>query len=95
MKKVIFGLLSFISVNAFAYEATLTEKQTVSIEDLVQGGVTQVTCENPEPRCVFQGIKYGVQYPGQSLKDVVWTNAFSNEEAADKITEIKSKGLCK
>lgn len=95
MKSVVAILILMSSGTAFAYQAKLSDLQTVSVEELVNGGATHVTCEDSGPRCVFQGSKYGVQYPGQTLKEVVWTNAYTNDDAVVKISEIKSKGLCK
>ena len=94
MKKIIFIIVGLMSANAFGYQATLEDQQTISVDSLVKGGVTYVTCEDPKPRCFLKGYQYGIQYPGQTLDEVKLTNDYSTEGAAEKLVDLKSKGLC-
>lgn len=94
MRKVLIIIMLASSANAFGYQATLGDQQTVSVDSLVKGGATYVTCENPKPRCYLKGYQYGIQYPGQTLDEVKLTNDFSTEGAAEKLVDLKSKGLC-
>ena len=64
----------------------LAEKQTVSVEDLVKGGVNYVTCEDPEPRCVFQKLTWrSVSRPNF---EGLFGKRILNDEAAAKLAKL-------
>jgi hypothetical protein len=87
-------LLFLSSANSFAFGVNLTETGTMLVKKLVEIGAESVECQQTQPRCILQGRRYGIQYIGQAFKDIVFTTAIDEDQAAMNLTILKNDGLC-
>ena len=96
MKKLILIpiTIGMIATTAFAFDVNLYENGRMAVDKLIEVGATSVSCENFKPRCVLAANSYGIQYPGQELKDVSLARASSNVSAKRQLKELREDGFC-
>ena len=94
MKTLIATIAILASVQSHAFEVNLSEYSSMSVEKLLEMGADTVTCKGSQPRCILRGHAFGIQYPGQSLNDVTYTQTSSSSYAATRLKEIKDAGFC-
>ncbi|MBT4793339.1 MAG: hypothetical protein HON90_17340 [Halobacteriovoraceae bacterium] len=95
MKKTLLAILLLSTANAFALGVNLSEQGVMSVDNLVDMGAEHVQCAQTEPRCILMGTGYGIQYIGQTIKDVVLTNTTDGGYAASQLKRLKAAGFCK
>jgi hypothetical protein len=95
MKKTLLAILLLSTANAFAFGVNLAEQGVMAVNDLVDMGAEHVQCAQTEPRCILMGTGYGIQYVGQTIKDVVLTHTTDGSYSATQLKKLKAAGFCK
>lgn len=94
MKKLILSIILLSGTNAFAYGINLNQEGMMTVGKLVELEAEYVQCNNPKPKCIFSGIQYGIQYPGQSIEEVSLTLGVSVTDVFKKLKDLKESGFC-
>ena len=95
MKKLLALGILLVSGQASAFGVNLQESGEMQVSQLVRREATSVKCEFVEPRCIIEGIRFGIQYPGQSLEDVEVMMTNSTTTALANAKRLKENGFCK
>lgn len=83
-----------ITTNAFAFDVNLARQGIINVDELVDMGAEHSQCAQAGPRCILMGTNYGIQYPSQTLKDVVLTETTDRSCTVSLLKELKREGFC-